>query len=172
MRSAEAMTISREADVLAHAMNEEAELLDRITGLERQLKSFVAERSWERLERTLREIEPISRRLAEVETVREASFRMLADAVGAGPEAGFYQVLVLVPEALRERIGEAYRRLRLTVVDLQSQNLTVRAYLETIIQTIHGALAEIYPFRKGKIYSHRGKAKPAEPHPMVVSRRL
>jgi len=172
MRSAEAMTPSREAELLVKAMDEEAGLLERIIGLELQVKSFVAERSWERLERTIREIEPIAQRIGEVEAARDAAFKALAEMMGVGPEAGFYQILVLLPHAAQERVGEAYRRLRLTVLGLQSQNMTVGAYLETIIQTIHAALAEIYPFRKGKIYSRRGRAKPAEPHPMVVSRRL
>ena len=43
------MTSTREAESLVRAMNEERELLERIMGLETQLRSCVVERSWEGL---------------------------------------------------------------------------------------------------------------------------
>ena len=166
------MTSTRETESLVRAMNEERELLERIMGLETQLKSCVVERSWKGLERTVRDINLIAQRLTEVEDIRDAAFKELKVKLGAGPEAGFYQIVVLLPEAMRERMAEAYRRLRLAVLEIQGLNTTIDAYLRTIIQTVHDALGELYPFRKGKIYSRRGKAKPVHSNPMVVSHRL
>ncbi len=166
------MTSTREADLLVRTMNEERDLLEQIMRLETQLKAFVVERSWEGLVRTVGEIDPVAQRLTEVEARRDATFKELQARLGAGPEAGFYQIVVLLPEAERERMAEAYRRLRLAVLGIQGLNTTIDAYLRTVIQTVHDVLGELYPFRKGKIYSRRGKAKPVHSNPMVVSRRL
>ncbi len=166
------MTSTREAESLVRAMNDERELLERIMGLETQLRSCVVERSWEGLERTVREISPVAQRLTEIEAARDASFKELQTLLAAGPEAGFYQIIVLLPEAERERMAEAYRRLRIAVLEIQGVNATIDAYLKAVIQTVHDALGELYPFRKGKIYSRRGKAKPVHSNPMIVSHRL
>ncbi len=166
------MTVTRESEALVRFMAEEVDLLGRIAELEVRLKSCVLERNWKGLETALRRMNPIAQKLAQVEEERNLSFRKLQASLGLGEEAGLYHVVVLLPYDHRERLAEAYRRLKLSVIAIQGITGNIDAYLRNVTGEMQAVLSELYPFRKGKIYSRRGKSKPVESTPMVISQRL
>ena len=153
-------------------MEREAELLEHMVGYEITLKESVIAHNWTRLELAQRKLNPVLEKLAKVEEERHEVFSGLQEAVGEDPEAGFYEVLVHLDRSTRERAAEAYRTLKFTVLKIQGMTNSIDVYLKTVTGAMQEILAELFPFRKGNLYTRKGTTTQAQANPMVFSRRL
>lgn len=159
-------------EALITLMERQVALLEHMVGYEITLKETIVAHNWTRLELARRKMSPILTEIAEVEAERHTAFLKLQKAVGEEPDAGFYEVLVHLDREIRERAADAYRTLKFTVLKIQGLTDSIDIYLKTITGVMQEILSELFPFRKGNIYTRRGTKRQVQANPMLISRRL
>ena len=157
---------------LTALMEREVVLLEHMVSYELTLKESILSHNWTRLELAQRKVAPFLDEVAGVERKRNAAFAKLRAAVGEDEDAGLYEVLVHMNRELRDRAAEVYRRLKFTVLKIQGITNSIDIYLRTVTGAMQEILAELFPFRKGNIYTRHGTTSQAQANPMVFSRRL
>lgn len=166
------MSSAQLCDSLTALMGREAALLEQMADHELVLKESIVAHNWARLELSRRKLAPILQAIAEVEQARHSGFSQLREAVGENAEAGFYEVLLHFDDERRERAAGSYRSLKLTVLKIQAVTNSIEVYLRAVTGTMQEILGELFPFRKGSIYTRKGTASQTQSNPMVFSRRL
>ena len=157
---------------IEHIMSDEIGLLERFCEAENELKRAIVENEWDSIERVIHGMKPIAAELEKVEWTRHDRFTALRNLLGEPEGAGFYQVAVRLPQQERESLADHHRRLKLTVLRIQAIGWTIDTHVRTISLTIHQILDELFPYRRGKIYSRRGDAAPARSNPMILNHSL
>ena len=157
---------------LRECMSGELELLVAFREAELALKDGISRKDWDGLERCIHQMKTLSTDLVEVEARRNGAFRDLQDLVGEKEEAGFYQVIVHLPPDERETLAELYRAMRFAAVGIRSVTYCIDEHLKTINGTLQQILNELFPHRKGNLYSKQGERREAQGNPMVVNHSL
>ena len=116
-------------------------------------------------------IERFSRRIEEADAARDTAFIQLREALGLPRETAFSAVLTSVPDADRAGLEESWRNLRMSVVKLKTATSRMRYSAEALADTFNRALEEIFPYRKGRLYSRRGKTTSVSDS-LLVDRKL
>ncbi len=153
-------------------MKSEFELLESFREDELNLKEVINRKDWDGLDKCIRKMNALSQELSAVEEKRNRAFVDLQDLVGEREDAGFYQVIVHLPPEERETLAELYRAMKLAAVGIRSVTYCIDEHLKTINGTLQGILNELFPHRKGNLYSKQGERKEASGNPMVVNHRL
>lgn len=151
---------------------QETELLCRYLELERKLSESVYTRNWDDLNSCLEALEPISEEIAELDTRRDAEFERLGKALGASGNEGFYQVISRLPESERNELAAQFRGMKAAVFRLQGLTYQLESYIGSVSGTMREILEELFPHRRGNIYSRKGVASEPEVNPMVISHQL
>ena len=110
--------------------------------------------------------------LVETETERHGAFEELKASVGEGRNATFYQVVVHLDHSEREELAELYRMMKFSVFGIQTTTYCMDEHVRTINDTMHDILGEMYPHRKGKMYSRHGAELERGTNPLLVDREL
>jgi hypothetical protein len=137
-------------------------------------KLFVCiyERNWKQLEEVLKGLEPLAEAIMTADSERERVFQFLKDEVGAGRDDHFYQVVVRLPDYLRDMLAGAFREMKIAVFRLQALTTQIEGYVNSTTGTIREILEELFPHQKGTFYSKKGRTANPEANPMVISRQL
>ena len=153
-------------------MKMELGLLERFRETEIELKNGISNKDWDSLDLSMQTMKHLSGKLIRVEKRRHTAFHELRDLVGEDENAGFYQVIVHLPFEEREVLAELYRSMKFAAVGIQAITYGIDEHVQTINGTLHQILNELFPYRKGNIYSKEGKRREAETNPMVVNHHL
>ncbi|MBN1687321.1 MAG: flagellar export chaperone FlgN [Spirochaetales bacterium] len=157
---------------LAEYMKLELGLLEAFKEAEIELKNGINRKDWDQLEQCIRKMKTLSAELAAVEEKRNHAFINLQDLVGEREKAGFYEVIVHLPADEREALAELYRSMKLAAVGIRSVTYCIDEHLKTINGTLQNILNELFPYRKGNLYSKQGERREASGNPMVVNHSL
>jgi hypothetical protein len=153
-------------------MASELKLLEAFREAELDLKNRISNKEWDGLERCIHKMKSLSDDLTGIEEKRSRAFGELQDLVGEKEEAGFYQVIVHLPSGERESLAELYRAMRFAAVGIRSVTYCIDEHLKAINGTLQQILNELFPYRKGNLYSKHGERREAEDNPMVVNQSL
>ena len=157
---------------LVRAMEGECALLEQFRELEVQLKGCIHAKDWSGLESVIGRLNSLAINMADIEAERHAKVLELRLQVGESEEATFYQLIVHLPPADRERLAELYRRMKLTVVGIQSVTWCISEHVHEINDTLQQVLGELFPHRKGSLYSQEGTKTDSGESPMLVNHSL
>ena len=150
-------------------MRVELELLESFRDAEIELKNGINRKDWDGLEQCIRKMKLLSVDLVAVEDSRNHAFVELRDLVGEAPGAGFYQVIVHLPAEEREMLAELYRAMKFAAVSIRSVTYCIDEHLQTVNGTLQQILNELFPYRKGNLYSKQGERREASHNPMIVN---
>ncbi len=84
----------------------------------------------------------------------------------------FYQLVVRMPQDVQEPLAEAYRRIKITVTQIEGISLAIDVYIRSVGEVMNQVLGEFYPHRKGNIYSRHGRSVPVNSNPMIFNKSL
>lgn len=157
---------------LKDCMQREADLLARYVQLEEKLPAAYLNRNWQELEGFVAQMGELSRRIEGAEKQRDACYRSLKESLRLGEEADFHRVLRGLSREVRKGLGDEFLRLKCEVVRVRSASARLGYYFRTASETINGILAELLPYRKGKLYSRRGKTREAPVSSLVVDHKM
>lgn len=157
---------------LAEVMENECKLLTQLRNAETELKGSIHAKDWEGLDRVMKQMELLSENLADLESSRHEAYETLRDGMGLPFDATFYQVIVRLPPDFRDHLAELYRTMKFTIFGIQAITYCIDEHVQTINGTMHQILNELYPHRKGNIYSKEGRSRQADSNPLLVNRSL
>jgi hypothetical protein len=146
------------------AMKDEAALLITFAGMEEEMQRLVGERHWDSLEST--------DAIDKAEEERVHSFQMLKVVVGIPEDASFFKLLPFIPEEKRRNMTEAYRNLKLAVYAVKGATLRLSYYFQSYSETVKKVMGEIFPHRKGKMYSQNGRPTKTIDERLVLDKQL
>jgi hypothetical protein len=153
-------------------MKFEFALLESFRRTELELKNGINRKDWDGLERCIQKMRELSVELVAVEDKRNHAFLELRDLVGEAETANFYQVIVHLSVEERETLAELYRAMKFAAIGIRSVTYCIDEHLQTINGTLQQILNELFPYRKGNLYSNQGERREASQNPMIVNQRL
>ncbi len=142
---------------LKGAMDRETELFTSLRDEMDRLRDSFQDKKWTAGLTLAQGIERYSRKLEEADEARDIAFMQLRDGLGLSEETTFSAMLPSLPAEERGGLETSWRDLRTSVVRLKTATSRMRYSAEALADTFNKALEEIFPHRRGKIYSRRGK---------------
>jgi len=141
---------------LKDRVDREAELFAALGEEVQRLRDTFQDKSWGPSLALAESIDRSSRAVEEADTARDEAFRSVREALDLPQETTMSAVLPMLPDLLRSEMEESWRGLRVAVVRVKTAAGRMRYSAETLASTLNGILEEVFPYRKGRIYSRRG----------------
>ena len=157
---------------LSEHMKREADLLGRFHEAETGMKECIRQKDWDGLESVMSELSLLADELVETEEARHLAFEELRGAVGEAFSAPFYQVVVHLPPEERDRLAELYRLMKFSVFGIRADSYCMDDQIRSINETIHDVLGELYPHRKGNLYSSSGARLSGGANPLILDEQM
>lgn len=137
-------------------MEQETELFDRLGREVERLRECFQEKSWNSGLALAQGIEHAAEEIVEADSARDEAFVLLRATMRMPRETTFSALMPALPEEARTGLEDGWRRLRVSVVRLKTATGRMRYSAETLADALNRILEQIFPYRKGKIYSRRG----------------
>jgi len=166
------MTATTGVENLKNLLNREVELLDDFAREEQKLQNAIVEREWERLEEIVAQMSEASDRVLEVEKERHECYTRTRQELGCAEGERFYDFVARLDLGDRMEVSELYRRLKVSVMRVQALTGGIGSYVTSATTAIRDVLDELYPRRKGRIYSRGGEHAAPDDRAMVVDHHL
>lgn len=160
------------ADALTKSMEKECDFLDSYRFFESELKASIHRKDWPGIEKCIAELTALAGDLSESEASRHRHFEDLRIQCGEPEDATFYQVIVHTERSQREILSALYRRMKLAVLQIQAITWCINEHVQSINDALQEVLEELFPHRKGSIYSKEGTRTEVDAQPMLFSRSL
>ena len=160
------------AEHLTNILQQEVEGFSSAIERAEIIRSSIFKHDWQQLTDSLEKMERLGGYLAALEKERVHVFEKLRNEVHASPSDGFYTVVVQLPREEQDSLSDLFRRLKTQVIQLQGVIWSVDAYTRSISATIYDILQEIFPHKRGTMYSKSGKKRKAGNDPLVVNHQL
>ena len=160
------------AHELTDVMKKEAELCTFYTAAQQNLLACVRKRDWEELEKVMGELDLIAQSMEEADASRAELYAELKRTAGAREQDRFYQVVVQLPDFVRFELARAFRALKIAVLRLQASSQQIEGYIASSNETLKGVMDELFPHKKGTLYSKKGQSAEPDAHPLVFSTHL
>ena len=141
---------------LKDRMDREAELFVDLGREVERLRDTFQQKSWGPSLSLSEGIERSARSIEEADVARDEAFDGVREALALPRETTMSAVLPSLPDLLRSEMEESWRGLRMAVVRLKTNTGRMRYSAEAMSSTLNRILDEVFPYRKGKIYSRRG----------------
>ncbi len=166
------MNVDTLSEKLAGLMEEETGILNEICCEEEKLQKALRKNSWDEMETIIKGLNPLSVKMEKVEAERDKIYRKLKVKLNKSEKDGFYAVAMHMKGMTRENCLSGYRKMKIALLKMQGITAGIDQYVRIVGETSRLVLDEVFPHRKGKIYSNNGIAKPVQADPMVFSRHL
>lgn len=153
-------------------MRTECALLTEFHDAETAMKARIHRKDWDGLESVMDQMTGLADRLVETEQSRHSTFEELRASVGEGEEASFYRVIVHLEPAERDTLADLYRTMKFSVFGIQTAASCMDEQVRSMNETMHDILGELYPHRKGSLYSKSGTKRPNDENPLLIDREL
>jgi hypothetical protein len=159
-------------DRCAASLREEAALVTRIAEIQGLVRAAVTSREWTDFEGHLAELARLGEECAALDRERQRCFAAAPGGDQSGGEGGggFYALVSRFPPEAQRELCALYRQLKQTAIKIRLENEALARYLKEG-QTMAAAFLEaLYPDRKGRLYSRRGKQVPADMRSILLNR--
>lgn len=157
---------------LQEVLEQQIWVLEELAEEEAALQRAVAGRDWPAAESTIDGLRERADRFAGLEEVRHQAYREMLHSVGVTESVPFPVALGRLDDESRRRLTELYRRLKAALFRVRSVSEGLDAFVAALVTTTRGILDEIYPSRKGNLYSRSGQVAGREDWALVVNRNL
>jgi hypothetical protein len=157
---------------LIDIMTKEIELIDKVSLVEASIMDSVLNNNWGNLEQDLDRTKKLSELIENLDQQRESLVRNIKEELSEEQNVHFYRITTRLKEKNRDKLNELYRKLKLSVLNLQNINWRIDAYVGTVSGIMKQTLKEIYPNKRGSMYSKSGSIREADSNPMVLNKKL
>jgi len=160
-----------QARTLEKAMEVEAGLLDRYAAGLQELQRTIGRRDWEAVQSGIAALRNLAGEVESAEAGRVEAFRALKAEHLLPAEESFERVSESLEGPQRERLREAARRLKIGVVRVKGSSGLLGYYVRSALQARHQVLEELYPHRKGRLYSRSGRTRSTADESLMLDRK-
>ena len=157
---------------LITVIEEETALITRFAAMQGHLQDIVVEREWTGLEKAIGNLQRLSEKIEELEQKRYRQFCTFQASLGADQNESFNQVISRLPFAERQELLNLYRKLKIAVIRLKGSSGRLGYYVRSLSDSTSQVLEELFPHRKGRLYSRLGRTKAVAGESIVLDRKL
>jgi hypothetical protein len=158
--------------MLVNLMRGECALLHQFHDAETSMKERIHHKDWNGLDSVIGEMTQLADDLVKIENARHEAFTALREGVDEESDATFYQVVVRLPAHERDLLTELYRAMKFSVFGIQSISYNIGDEVRTMNDTVHDIIGELYPHRKGRLYTKSGSKQQDGSNPLLVDHEL
>ncbi len=159
-------------DKLTEIMKKEVDQLTRFAAIGESIMQDVLEKDWENLQVHLTLSNTLSQSIESAESERDLLYRGIKESLYAAENDNFYQVVSKLEPEKRDGLTEAFRNLKLALLQAQGASWRIEAYVASAGNTMKELMNRIFPHRKGTLYSRSGAAREAGNNPLVLNKKL
>ncbi|MGO9310818.1 MAG: hypothetical protein ACLQDL_17555 [Spirochaetia bacterium] len=141
---------------LKDRIDREAELFADLGQEVERLRASFEQKSWGSSLSLAEGIERSSLAVLEADTARDEAFVEVRETLDLPTETTMSAILPGLPDLLRSEMEESWRGLRMAVVRLKTATSRMRYSAEALAVTLNRILEQLFPYRRGKIYTRRG----------------
>ena len=153
-------------------LEKEIELIDNFAVAEGSIMDSIITNNWDILGLAINQAEALSISIEALDKKREICVERLRESTGEDDSVHFYRLTADLEADKRDQINDLYRKLKLSVLNLQNMNWRINTYVSTVTGIMKQTLKEIYPHRRGSLYSKTGTIREADSNPMVLNKKL
>ena len=158
--------------LLMEILEKEVNLVNSFIAVDNLIMDSIVNNNWDVLEPAIKKTKKLSHSIEKLDKRREVCVDILRKETDSDSDAHFYHLTVNMEEDTGNKVNNLYRDLKLAVLNLQNINWRINTYISTVTGIMKHTLKEIYPNRRGSMYSKTGAIKEAESNPMVLNRKL
>jgi hypothetical protein len=165
------MNISWNYERCLGVLNQEIDLLKKISRVQDSVKQAVLEREWADFDWKIAEINQFGQEFGELDTERTGLFTALAAEKAAylGPLPPFYALAAKLPENERRELFGLYRTLKMETLKMRALNEGFLRYLYEAKTMAAAYMDAVFPARGGKVYTRKGGEAAREFKSMVLN---
>lgn len=141
---------------LKDRIDREAELFADLGQEVERLRDSFQQKSWGPSLSLAENIERSSQAVVLADAARDEAFAAVREAMDLPLETTMSAILPALPDLLRSEMEGSWRALRMSVVRLKTSTGRMRYSAEALAFTLNRILEQVFPYRKGKIYTRRG----------------
>ena len=146
---------------LKRALRAEARMLKDFADLQKSLQQAISKRKWTELNKEIEDLRLLADRIEVQEEDRVQAYQLLKDSLHAGKEDSFLEIVSRLPVEDRDELLVLYRHLKAAVIRVRASAGLLNYYVQSMSEALRQILEELFPHRKGKLYSRTGKPKEA-----------
>jgi hypothetical protein len=159
------------ARTLAKAMEVEAGLLNDYAARLQMLQRTIGQRDWDAVQKDIASLRNLAGEVETAEAERVEAFRALKAEHFLPAEESFDRVTEGLEAQERDRLRELARRLKIGVVRVKGSSGLLGYYVRSALQARHQVLEELYPHRKGRLYSRSGRTRSTADESLMLDRK-
>jgi len=153
-------------------LRKQAELLAKFAVTEHELQDAIVERNWPAMDAVMPSLERLSKSLEAVERKRHHVVDKLKRTAHLPADAPFAELVSRVDQDDRSELTALFRDLQVHVLRVKNHTGGIDSYVRNSMKTANTVLGELFPDRKGTIYSRQGTQSPVRGSAMVLNREL
>ena len=159
-------------EVLRDNMKAEVALFHEFTSVEEKLNNLVKKRDWPGLEAGLNKLDRVAVQIEKTEENRHLVYLDLKNRLRLKQEDSFEKTLNLLPPSQKNELSELHGQIKSLLTKVKGISNGLIHYFQYMQDSVDNLLCEIFPHRKGKIYSSQGHAADVEDDPVIINQKL
>ena len=158
-------------EALKRAMEEETRLLGDYAARLAALQGSVGGRNWEEVEKGIAALRSLAGEIEGVEAARVQAYRSLKASLRLSGEEPFDLVASRLGPPAKGELLDLHRKLKIAIIRVKGASGLLGYYVRSIADARRQALEELFPHRKGRLYSRSGRAKATADESLVLDRK-
>ncbi len=146
---------------LKRALRAETRTLKDYADLQRSLQQAISKRKWTELNKEIDALRLLVDKIEALEEDRIQAYQSLKGSLQAGEREGFTEIVARLPAEERDELIALYRHMKAAVIRVKASAGLLNYYVQSMSEALRQILEELFPHRKGKMYSRTGKPKEA-----------
>jgi len=146
---------------LKRTLRAEASTLKDFADLQKQLQRAISKRQWTELSKEIDALRQLAEKIEALEEDRIQAYQTLKSSLQSDGEESFTEIVAHLPAKDRDELLALYRHLKAAVIRVKASAGLLNYYVQSMSDALRQILEELFPHRKGKMYSRTGK--PTEP---------
>jgi ribosomal 50S subunit-associated protein YjgA (DUF615 family) len=144
---------------LKRTLRAEARSLKDFAELQKGLQLSISKRQWTELSKEIDALRKLAEKIETLEKDRIGAYQLLKSSLHAEGEESFTQIVSRLPVEDRDELLSLYRHLKAAVIRVKASAGLLNYYVQSMSDALRQILEELFPHRKGKMYSRTGKPK-------------
>ena len=144
---------------LKRTLRAEARTLKDFAELQKGLQQAISKRQWTELNKEIDALRRLAEKIETLEEDRIQAFQALKGSLKADEQDSFTEIVSRLPAKDRDELLALYRHLKAAVIRVKASAGLLNYYVQSMSEALRQILEELFPHRKGKMYSRTGKPK-------------
>jgi hypothetical protein len=151
-------------------MEVEAGLLNDYSARLQELQRIIGKRDWDAVQNCIAVLRNLAGEVETAEAARVEAFRALKAEHFLPAEERFDEVAERLDPPDRDVLRELSRRLKIGVVRVKGSSGLLGYYVRSALEARRQVLEELYPHRKGRLYSRSGRTRSTADESLMLDR--